>query len=198
MPEQVEAPAQAGIGEQPGLSELSEMSGSPRPIAAAIAVLIEDAWAEHAVAPEHAAMPEARVLLVRRANPPDRGLWGFPGGKIEFGESVHQAALRELKEETGIEAKALQTLTSVDVFERDTVAVPLADVGSAPLTRHFILVAVLCRYCAGEPNPADDALEARWFGASEFTPDFIEHAASRDVHAVFALGLHRLRSLQLP
>ena len=45
---------------------------------------------------------ESRVLLVRRSNPPDAGFWGFPGGKIEAGETLEQAAIREVKEETGL------------------------------------------------------------------------------------------------
>ncbi|WP_244627084.1 NUDIX domain-containing protein [Microvirga tunisiensis] len=51
---------------------------SPSPIPAVIAVVIRNGW----------------TLLVRRANPPDAGLWGFPGGKIEFGETVKDAADR--------------------------------------------------------------------------------------------------------
>jgi 8-oxo-dGTP diphosphatase len=57
------------------------------------------------------------VLLIRRANPPYQGCWSIPGGKVEFGETLHEAALRELKEETGIEA-AIEGL--IDVFESIT------------------------------------------------------------------------------
>lgn len=108
-----------------------------RPIAATIAIVIR----------------AGKVLLVRRANPPDAGRWGFPGGKIERGETLHQAALRELKEETGVDATALRTFTAADAFDY------AADGG---LRRHFILVAVLCRWSDGEPVAGDDALEARW------------------------------------
>ena len=113
-----------------------------RPIVATIAVVLR----------------EGRVLLVRRANPPDAGRWGFPGGKIETGETIEQAAIRELYEETEIRGEALQTFTAVDVFDHDE---------HGALRRHFVLVAVLCRWCSGEPMAGDDALEAEWFDLEE-------------------------------
>lgn len=117
--------------------EVSELV-SKRPIAAVIAVVIR----------------EGLVLLVKRANPPDAGLWGFPGGKIEFGEMLGDAAVRELMEETGIKATAGKVLTTVDAF----------DVGESRSVReHYILVAISCTWISGSPHAADDALEARWF-----------------------------------
>ncbi|OYX13900.1 MAG: hypothetical protein B7Z15_05755 [Rhizobiales bacterium 32-66-8] len=97
---------------------------------------------------------EERLLLVRRANPPDAGLWGFPGGRIEWGETSAAAALRELQEETGLVAEAGPVLRTLDALDT-------APDGS--VRHHFLLVAVLCRWQAGEPVAADDALEAAWF-----------------------------------
>ena len=54
------------------------------------------------------------VLLIRRAKPPKRGQWSIPGGRIEFGETASAAALRELKEETGINAKLVGLIDVVD------------------------------------------------------------------------------------
>ncbi|MEX1081607.1 MAG: NUDIX hydrolase [Halofilum sp. (in: g-proteobacteria)] len=99
------------------------------------------------------------VLLVRRANPPDAGCWGFPGGKIEHGETVWEAAVRELEEETGVHAEALNTFTAVDAIDRDA---------AGALRHHHVLIAVLCRYQSGTPTARSDALEARWFTLSEF------------------------------
>ncbi len=109
-----------------------------RPIPAALAVVMKD----------------SRFLLVRRSNRPDLGLWGFPGGKIELGETVSEAAVRELREETGIHAEARETLTSVDVIIRDR---------EDRLLHHYVLVAVLCNYLGGEAVAADDVSEAAWF-----------------------------------
>jgi 8-oxo-dGTP diphosphatase len=111
---------------------------SPSPIPAVIAVVIHD----------------DRTLLVRRANPPDAGLWGFPGGKIEFGETVRAAAVRELLEETGVHAEAQDVVTTLDILVPDP---------SGAVHQHFILIAVRCRWISGEPVAGDDALEAGWF-----------------------------------
>ena len=112
-------------------------------------------------------------LLVRRANPPDAGLWGFPGGKIETGETIQQAALRELLEETGVHGEAREVFTAVDAFHHD---------GRGNLLQHFVLIAVRCEWRAGEPQAADDALQARWFSAEEL--DRGDLALSRDVREV--------------
>ncbi|MCQ9157218.1 NUDIX hydrolase [Acidomonas methanolica] len=101
---------------------------------------------------------EGRILLVRRANPPDAGRWGFPGGKIEPGETIENAAVRELLEETGVHAEALRVFTAVDAFDYDE---------HGRLRQHFILIAVLCRWASGQPIAGDDALEARWFPRHE-------------------------------
>ncbi len=98
------------------------------------------------------------VLLVRRANPPDVGRWGFPGGKIERGETIMRAAERELFEETSIVGKARQIITAVDAFDRSS---------AGAVFHHFILVAVLCEYISGVPNAADDVTEAKWFPMHE-------------------------------
>jgi 8-oxo-dGTP diphosphatase len=114
-----------------------------------------------------------RILLVRRANSPDAGRWGFPGGKIEGGETIEQAAVRELFEETGIRAEARQVFGAVDAFDRDE---------SGDLHQHFVLIAVLCKWISGEPVAGDDALEARWFGLEEL--DDASLALSLDVAEV--------------
>ncbi len=130
------------------------MTAPIRPIAAVIAVVLRG--------------PE--VLLVRRINPPDAGLWGFPGGKIEPGETLAQAALRELTEETGVMATAGAVIDALDVLDRDAAGV---------LRHHYILVAVACEWQAGEPVAADDASHAAWFTLASL--DATDPAFSRDV-----------------
>lgn len=119
---------------------------------------------------------EGRVLLVRRANEPDAGKWGFPGGKIEWGESIARAAEREIHEETGVITRAGTVFTAVDCYDRQ----------NKELVRHFILVAVLCRWVSGEPLASDDALEARWFSKEEY--ERADLALSLDVREVIRLA----------
>ncbi len=108
---------------------------------------------------------EGKFLLVRRANPPDPGRWGFPGGKIEWGETAAQAAVRELAEETGIVAQALGAFDCVDVIKPDSPDAP---------GHHYVLVAVACRYVSGEAVAADDAAAAKWVTLEEIEAKSID------------------------
>ncbi|NBJ12544.1 NUDIX hydrolase [Microvirga arsenatis] len=136
------------------------------PVPAVIAVVIHD----------------DRTLLVRRANPPDAGLWGFPGGKIDFGETVKAAAVRELLEETGVLAEAGDVITTLDILEKDA---------SGEMLQHYVLIAVRCRWVSGEPVAGDDALDARWFALADLDPGALP--MSVDVDAV-ARRAHALES----
>lgn len=130
------------------------------PIPAVLAVVIRD----------------GKALLVQRANPPDAGLWGFPGGKIERGEPFLTAAERELQEETGVLATARHVLEVLDALDT-------APDGS--LRHHFILIAVLCHWQAGEPLASDDALDARWIRLDQMEASL---PLSRDVLRIAQLA----------
>lgn len=99
-----------------------------------------------------------RVLLVQRRNPPDAGLWAFPGGHVEAGETALEAAARELAEETGVIGRPRGYLDNIDVIERGA---------DGALRFHFLLAAVLCDHVRGEPVAADDALDAVWVPVAE-------------------------------
>ena len=99
-----------------------------------------------------------KILLVQRAKPPGAGKWGFPGGHLEMGETVQECAVRELREETGIEADALSVLTAFDFITRDASGKP---------TRHFTLIAVLCDWRAGDGETIEDASALGWFTLAE-------------------------------
>jgi 8-oxo-dGTP diphosphatase len=88
------------------------------------------------------------VLLIRRGAPPREGEWSLPGGRIEFGERAADAALRELREETGCEGEMIGLIDVVDGLMDE---------------RHYVLVDYAVRWLSGEPRAGDDAREARFF-----------------------------------
>lgn len=100
-----------------------------------------------------------QVLLIKRGTPPRLGQWSLPGGRIEWGEAVDVAALRELKEETGVEAELTGLLDVVDgVFtSRET----------GETTRHYVMIDYAARWTGGEPVAGDDAADARFFTRAE-------------------------------
>lgn len=127
-------------------------SPSPAPKVGAIAVVYHD----------------GQFLLVQRGKDPGRGLWGFPGGHVELGETGLDAALRELQEETGVMADTPRYLTNVDAIARAL---------DGRVSYQYLIAAVACRYVSGEPVAADDAAAAEWVDASEVL------AGTRDMSA---------------
>ena len=87
------------------------------------------------------------VLLIRRGTPPRQGEWSLPGGRIEPGERLAEAALRELREETSVEAELIGLIDVVDGL------FPEAD-------KHYVLIDYAAIWTSGEPTAGDDAAEA--------------------------------------
>lgn len=98
------------------------------------------------------------VLLVRRGQPPAEDLWAIPGGSVEIGETLQEAAEREILEETGIQIRALEPIYTFDVIDRDA---------AGKIRFHYVIVDLAADYIMGAPAPGDDALEARWVSARE-------------------------------
>ena len=92
------------------------------------------------------------VLLIRRGRAPRLGEWSIPGGKVQRGEALHQAALRELFEETGVEAKISGLLAIYEIIEPQF---------------HYILIDYGAEWLSGEPVAGDDADSARFMPLDE-------------------------------
>jgi len=98
------------------------------------------------------------VLLVRRLNEPSKGRWSVPGGVVELGETIREAARREVQEECGLEVKPGEVLAVVDTIVRDE---------AGRVRFHYVIVDLLAEYLGGQLTPASDISEARWVKREE-------------------------------
>jgi 8-oxo-dGTP diphosphatase len=101
---------------------------------------------------------DGRVLLVQRARPPNVGKWGFPGGVQELGETIFEAVIRELREETGLVVEPIETLTTLDVINRDQ---------EGRVHTHYALIAVLAEWRIGEVKIDAEANDFGWFTVAD-------------------------------
>ncbi len=103
---------------------------------------------------------DGKVLLIKRGYPPGEGLWAIPGGVIEAGESIYEAASRELEEETSLRAKPLGVVWVANVVIRD---------GSGKVRFHYVIIDVLFdpNTVEGELKPGGDAVDAAWIPVDE-------------------------------
>lgn len=103
---------------------------------------------------------DSKVLLAKRGNQNGYGLWSFPGGHVENGEALRDAALRELAEETGVNAEIVKLLDTIDIIHRDP---------GGEIEAHFILSVFLGNWIGGEAIADSDASDVRWVTATEAT-----------------------------
>jgi ADP-ribose pyrophosphatase YjhB (NUDIX family) len=101
---------------------------------------------------------DSRVLLVKRAHPPLQAEWSIPGGVLEVGELVREAAIREAREETGLTVEPSDLLGVYDRILRNP---------EQRVQYHYVLIDFLCRWVAGDLSAASDAAEVRWFSRGE-------------------------------
>jgi 8-oxo-dGTP diphosphatase len=103
---------------------------------------------------------DGRVLIVRRAQPPAAGLYTLPGGVVELGETLAEAAVREVREETGLDIEPLGLVGYREVIARDI---------NGLVERHFVIFPFAARWRTGEITLNEELAEARWLTPSELS-----------------------------
>lgn len=103
---------------------------------------------------------DGRVLIVRRARPPAHGLYTLPGGGVELGETLEQAVVREVREETALEIEpvALAGYRQAIAHDKD-----------GRIERHFVILPFAARWLAGEVLLNEELAEAHWLEPAELS-----------------------------
>ena len=101
-----------------------------------------------------------RVLIVRRGVPPMQGIYTLPGGGVELGETLEQAVMREVREETGLAIEPLSLVGYRQVIARDS---------EGKIERHFVILPFAARYLAGEISLNAELAEAKWLLPAELS-----------------------------
>ena len=100
---------------------------------------------------------DGKVLIVRRATSPVGGPFTLPGGVVETGETLHQAVMREVREETSIEVEPVALAGHREVIVRDV---------DGRVERHFVILCFAARWISGEPVLNHELAEAHWLAPS--------------------------------
>ena len=117
-------------------------------------------------------------MLIKRNKEPHKGQWSIPGGKQIIGETVADAAKRELLEETGVKVDQLLLVDVVDTIIPDV---------EGKIKYHYTLVDYMGQWLSGEPRPGDDAQEVRWVCLKEIDSFSLLEKTINIIHKAFAM-----------
>ncbi|AOY59067.1 MULTISPECIES: NUDIX hydrolase [Desulfococcus] len=120
-----------------------------------------------------------KILLVLRGKPPAEGVWAIPGGRLNLGETLKEAAEREIREETGIDIRAGEPVFTFDVIERDP---------DGGIRFHYVIVDLAAEYVGGVPSAGDDAVEVRWVSAAEMDAMDVNPTTRKLLKTRFSFG----------
>lgn len=102
---------------------------------------------------------DGAVLLVKRVSEPLAGQWSLPGGAVELGETLEEAVVRELREETGLTVRVLGLVEAFERIMRDEAERP---------RYHYVLLDYLCEPLSGSPQAGSDVTAVAWARPEEF------------------------------
>jgi len=98
------------------------------------------------------------ILLIRRGKEPAKGEWAIPGGRVELGETMREAAAREIMEETCVSIRPGELVYFFETIQPDP---------DGRILFHYAIFDFMAEYLAGKPNPGDDVTDARWVSAAD-------------------------------
>ncbi len=101
---------------------------------------------------------DGKVLVVQRGREPAAGTWAFPGGRLELGETLAEAAVREAREETGLEIEPGEVAAVAEFIDRDE---------DGRVRWHYVIIDLLATPVGGTLRPGDDSLDVRWIGLED-------------------------------
>lgn len=122
---------------------------------------------------------DGKVLIVRRARPPAYGIFTLPGGGVEAGESLHEAIMREVMEETALTIAPLGLAGYREAIVRDA---------DGKVERHFVILPFAARFIAGEVALNEELAEARWLVPSELAGLKTTEGLAEIVRAAYAIA----------
>jgi 8-oxo-dGTP diphosphatase len=122
---------------------------------------------------------DGRILIVRRARPPAHGLFTLPGGGVEVGETLHEAVIREVHEETALAVEPLALAGYREAIARD---------GDGRIERHFVILPFAARWIAGDVALNEELAEAHWLLPDELAGLKTTEGLADIVRAAFALA----------
>ena len=128
---------------------------------------------------------QGRVLLIKRGKEPLRGRWVVPGGTVEVGETLEQALVREVREETGLTVRPIEVVLVFDRIDREGEAVRY----------HYVIVDYLCEYVSGTLRAASDAEDAAFVAREDLSRFALPEKALEVVLDGFGRSERRARGL---
>tara|TARA_B100000945_G_scaffold317199_1_gene319567 strand:+ start:643 stop:1095 length:453 start_codon:yes stop_codon:yes gene_type:complete len=118
------------------------------------------------------------VLLIKRNKEPNKGQWSIPGGRQIIGETLEQAAQRELLEETGVNVERLLLVDVVDAIIPDI---------EGKIKYHYTLIDYMGHWQSGEPHAGDDALDVKWVYFKELSSYSLQEKTIKIIQKAFAM-----------